>query len=196
MGYSGRIGGGTYFYSGGSRYGTRNPCPDGQSISTMIMETLMDNSTYKNITFLICSENGDNDNSLALGLGLGLGLGIPAVLIILFICYRAGCFQGCCTRNRPQQDRLIMPEDPSEKELIFNMLGSRAHRDFMAGNLTSDLKFTIIGCSRNRNNLVLLEKYAIEHNKNKIALFIREQLDTIDYGPSKPLEMTTEQLGP
>lgn len=181
MGYSGRVGSYTYIRSGGSR-GSSNPCPRGYSVDTMIMELLFDNSTYKNITFLVCNEKEGSSDDLALGLGLGLGLGIPVLILILIVLYRNGCFP-CTERGRAiRENRLIqpiqLPQLPTERETIFNMLGSRNHRDFMAGNLTDDLKVSL-HCYP-KQYLILLENYALEHKKTDIALYIRSQIDKLE----------------
>ena len=179
MGYSGRIGSTTIISSGGSR-GNYNPCPKGYSVDTMVMELLFDNSTYKNITFLICNEKDSNSDDLALGLGLGLGLGIPVLVIILICLYRCGYFP-CTERGRRMaENRLIQPvyHLPTERENIFNMLGSRAHRDFMAGNLTEDLRMSLVACPK--QDLIFLENYALEHKKTNIALHIRSEIDRLE----------------
>lgn len=187
MGYSGRVGSYTYIHSVGSR-GSNNPCPSGYNVDTMVMELLFDNSTYKNITFLVCNEK-EAGSDLALGLGLGLGLGIPVVVIILIVLYRMGCFP-CTERGRIMtENRLIQPiyQVPTEKENIFNMLGSRLHRDFMAGNLTEDLRLSIRSCSK--EDLILLENYALEHKKTNIALHIRSEIDRLEN--TRPAQVPT-----
>ena len=57
------------YYHYGSSSGKYNPCPSGSSPATVVLETLFDDLTSKNLTFLIC-DSGPNssDNSLALGL--------------------------------------------------------------------------------------------------------------------------------
>jgi hypothetical protein len=85
----------------GSSY---NPCPDGMSVATALMETMVynsatDSSALKNITYLICDPSASNEIDLGLALGLGLGLGIPAFAILACLCY-CMIFRDCIESSR------------------------------------------------------------------------------------------------
>ena len=165
---------------------SKNPCPDGFSAGTLVIETVLEDFVSKNITFFVCLEGEDssrNNDSLELGLGLGLGLGVPAFLLILYWIWRMGFFG-----NSPQilavegREQLInqapLPVQPiTERERIFNTLGSRLHRDFLAGNLTDDLRISLR--TYPLQDLLILENHAQEHNKQNIALYIQTIIDEL-----------------
>jgi hypothetical protein len=174
------------FRSYGSRgSGLGNPCPSGFKANTLIIETFLSDSTLKNVTFLTCDEK-EGGIDLGLALGLGLGLGIPVLLLLSCLIWRV--YKNCKADNEWRrrienqyyiggQPNQIQPEDITpEKEVIFNKLGYRLHRDFLAGNLTDELKVSLINYKV--NDLLILENYAREHNKNKIALHIRTIIDS------------------
>lgn len=66
------------------------------------------------------------------------------------------------------------PPVPSSVK-IFNKLGYRLHRDFLAGNLTDELKTAMSDFSE--EELQVFEVYAMGHNKYHIYLFIRSIID-------------------
>lgn len=178
------------FRSYGSR-GSGNPCPSGFKANTLIIETLLSDNTLKNVTFLICDEKEGNGTDLGLALGLGLGLGIPCFLLLLCACWAAYRRLRADNEWRRRiedqyniggQPNQIQPEEVTpEREVIFNKLGYRLHRDFLAGNLTNELKSSLM--NYNMNDLLLLENYAREHNKNTIAIHIRTIIDSKQIEP-------------
>ena len=171
---------------GGHGAGSGNPCPSGWKADTLIVETLLSDNTLKNITFLICNEKTSSDKDLELGLGLGLGLGIPFLVFIIYCIYKYKksvdymnnleiAMDRPVDRGHNQND--IQPEVITPvKEVIFNKLGYRLHRDFLAGNLTSELKVSLT--SFTVEDLLILENYALEHNKRNIGLYIRTIIDS------------------
>lgn len=176
---------------GGRGANYRNPCPSGFTPATMIVETVLEDLVSRNVSFLICTPSDSNidDNSLELGLGLGLGIGIPFLLI--FICYlwRCGCFSRQQILAVGGREQLInqgaLPVQPiTERERIFNTLGSRLHRDFLAGNLTDDLRISLR--TYPLQDLFTLENYAQEHNKQNIALYIQTIIDELR--PARPTQ--------
>jgi hypothetical protein len=168
----------------------KNPCPDGLSSATLVIETVLENLVSKNISFLVCVE-GDgatsDSRSLEVGLGVGLGVGIPVFIFIIYMFWRAGF---CCNRDQLLREDLIVPiqgnnqEQPhyvnhiTERERIFNTLGSRLHRDFLAGNMTEYLRCALR--TYPKPDLLLLENYAISHNKFGVSIYIRSIIDSLE----------------
>lgn len=177
-----------------------NPCPDGMSVATALIETMVynsanDSSSLKNITYLICDAKGSNEIDLGLSLGLGLGLGIPLVAFIACMCY-CMIFRDCVesarrtARIRHTIENIGNPEatdhtkiktalvEPVKLIEINDILIPARHHHFAMDILDEELKQDIDGLS-NEQLVQLLRLAASKYNMRK---HIVELLNKRDYG--------------
>jgi hypothetical protein len=163
--------------SSGSR--VYNPCGEGFGPSTLLVETQFGDGTLKNISFIVCAPT-DGSQKTNMDLALGLGLGIPLALIALvlyFFVYR--------TRRNPivQFNPNIVPvgnepiavaREVDPKKALFDKLGYHSHKQFLAGNLTAELKISLK--SFTVEELGVLEKFSFDHNKHEISRYISQEI--------------------
>lgn len=186
-----------------SSYGSRDPCPDGMSMTTALIETLVynvasDSNVLKNITYLICDESSGKGVDLGLALGLGLGLGIPVIALLSCLCY--GMCIGDCIESRRRTARIrntienigksVSPETPLKKEInteliqpikmmdLTDILVPERHHHFAMDILDEQLKNDINNLSNEQ--LVKLLKLAV--NKYSLRNYIADVLHKRDYG--------------
>ncbi len=161
----------------GSSY--RNPCPSGFSPGALVVETQFADLSYKNVTFLVCNPSSDSPADLGLALGLGLGLGIPVLALII-------SFIVCCVRRRKvahhfeelirDQRRANLLIEVQQREVVFEKLGFHLHKQFLAGNLTNELKVVLKTFSL--IDLQFLQTMARKNSKLEIVSFIQSEIDT------------------
>jgi hypothetical protein len=170
--------------SSGSR-GSRvyNPCGDGYGIGTIILQTLFDDMTTQNVTFLVCTPSSKPEvDDLGIGLGIGLGVGIPVLAALIYVLWRWGPRHNPPVLVAPAQRPLNnvetrvgrVDESVDPNKALFDKLGYHLHRQFLAGNLTNELK--IILKSFSANELEVLERFAFDHNKLEISRYISQEI--------------------
>jgi len=123
-------------YSTGSTRESRNPCPSGTGQGYMYSPIL------NNTILLICDAAFNrvltSQDELELGLGFGLGLGLPIVLVIGWVWAYSNRIM-CYDRHTAP----IVPPTPTPvkaAETVMKGLSSDLYNDFVAGNLTVQLK--------------------------------------------------------
>lgn len=160
------------YYSSHSSYSNRNPCPDGMVVSTALIETavydyIFDNTTLKNITYLICETDADNSDNLGLILGLSLGLGIPFILLVLYICIRGGCISlKCGCRGAGNRRRQIVNAPLLTGNTAFDILSSESQRVYSLGILSESLQTEISKMSVD----TMWKLLAVAENDRKAAI--------------------------
>ena len=158
------------YYS--TSYGTRNPCPDGQYINTLIAETTFADQTVRNITYLICDTNNPNEPSLSLILGLSLGLGIPALIIVIVFIIK--CFY--CDGRRRVDDRLLQ-NLVAPAPTVFDILTPESQRLFSLGILDDNFRNELSNMPKDK--LFICRDEALKNNKHNIATYISVLLDSL-----------------
>jgi hypothetical protein len=161
--------------SSGSR--VYNPCGDGYGPSTLTMQTQFDDGSLQNVSFLVCSPAIQRtDTNLELGLGLGLGLGIPILAGLIYVLWLSK------RHHIPQFNVEVAPagpepihhEAPDRNKIVYDKLGYHLHRQFLAGNLTQELKVMLKSFSI--EDLSMLELFAVDINKPEIVRYISQEI--------------------
>jgi hypothetical protein len=178
--------------SSGSR--VYNPCGDGYGPSTLTMQTQFDDGSFKNVSFIVCGEATSRaDNFLDIGLGIGLGVGIPLLAALIYVLWLHK------RRNIPQFNVEVAPAErrfvdnghinrdaPDRNKILFNKLGHHLHRQFLAGNLTQELKIMLK--SFPIEDLNMMEALAFDIGKAEIVKYIAEEI--AHKNSSVPLNIT------
>jgi hypothetical protein len=160
-----------------------NPCGDGYGPSTLTMQTQFDDGSFKNVSFIVCSEAPKRaDNDLELGLGLGLGLGIPFLALLIYVLWwkpRRNLYPQFNVEVAPAERRFvdnghINRDAPDRNKILFNKLGHHLHRQFLAGNLTQELKIMLK--SFPIEDLNMMEALAFDIGKTEIVQYISQEI--------------------
>lgn len=141
-----------------------DPCPSNMGIGYGV---------FNDTTFVICDPSFYKDshsNDLALELGLGLGLGIIGLVGIIIIIIFISSHTDCCKKGFRH---MTLPIPLTPEESVRYYLSSNNLNDFMSGNLTIELKKTLVNIRKQRGGpLTEFVKYATDCGNISLATWI------------------------